>query len=373
MVWSQHFSWMFRRLLPVLIGFCALIAATDAFAQSSIARAANAASGQSLRDAVEQVQKELVDREVLGWTGQGGGALGAGASPSGRMRGSDHDALRLQSPDPNNYAWDTREASAFGSGTYAMPGTMLGGQVKLSFFAGYNWLSLDLKNGGGNILDTDNGQFGKARNESGLVGGSLLWAQGNTYALASIVGMWGETKLSDAVDFCTGPGLGCPLRRYNFDTRGFTGSLTAGHVISLSPSPTGPKLDLRGVTGYTRNAGDTFANFQGDEQTWTFSTWTLTGAATLFANLPMENAAVVRPYIQGYVRQELDYRNKLRFAMHDGETGTVNFDQAHLYGGVDAGVTYALGSMSIGAAIYYEASGDERTLGGRVGMSWKLN
>jgi hypothetical protein len=40
---------------------------------------------------------------------------------------------------------------------------------------------------------------------------------------------------------------------------------------------------------------------------------------------------------------------------------------------VDAGLTYALGKMTLGAAIYYEGSADERTLGGRLGASWKLN
>lgn len=378
MIGSRYFNRCFCRLLPVLLSTYVLLSVSDALAQSSVGRAANSATGQSLRDAIEQVQNDLIDRDVFGGAGQGGsgqgaGALGATASPTARLRRSDHDALEVPTPDENNYAWDTREASAFGTGSYTLPGIVLGGQVRLSFFAGHNWLSLEMKNGGGNILDTDNGQFGKAANQSAIVGGTMLWAHGSTYALTTIVGMWGNTTLRDAIDFCNGPGLGCPLRRYNYDTRGFLGSLTAGHVYSLSPSPTGPKLDLRSAAGYTRNIGDTFANFQDDEQTWTFSTWTLTGSATLFANMPLENAAVLRPYVQGYVRHEIDYRNKLRFALHTGETGTVLFDQAHTYGGVDAGLTYALASMTLGAAVYYEGSGDERTLGGRVGMSWKLN
>jgi len=130
---------------------------------------------------------------------------------------------------------------------------------------------------------------------------------------------------------------------------------------------------VRAVGSYVRNVGDTFANFQDDEQTWTFSTWTLTGSATLFANIALQNLAILRPYVQGYLRQEMDYRNKLRFELNTGETGTVQFDQAHLYGGIDAGLSYVLGNMTLGAAVYYEGSGDERTLGGRVGMSWLFN
>lgn len=370
---SRHLSRLFYRLLPAFIGSLALLAATDAVAQSSVGRAANAAAGQSLRDVIEQVQKELIDRDVLGSSGQSSMVLGAGASPSGRLRRSDHDALRVQSVDENNYAWDTREASVFGTGSYTVPGVVLGGQVRFSVFAGHNWLSLDMKNGGGNILDTANGQFGEARNQSAIVGGTMLWSQGSTYALTTVVGMWGDTSLRDAIDFCNGPGLGCPLRRYSYDTRGFLGSLTVGQVLPISSSPSGPKLDVRAVGSYVRNVGDTFANFQDDEQTWTFSTWTLTGSATLFANIALQNSAILRPYVQGYLRQEMDYRNKLRFELNTGETGTVQFDQAHLYGGVDAGLSYVLGKMTLGAAVYYEGSGDERTLGGRVGMSWLFN
>ncbi len=48
-------------------------------------------------------------------------------------------------------------------------------------------------------------------------------------------------------------------------------------------------------------------------------------------------------------------------------------DQDHFYAGVDAGLTYTQGNTTFGAAIYYEASGDERTLGGRLGLSQKLD
>lgn len=350
-----------------LAGISLLFAASDVFAQSSVGRAANTATGQSLRDAVEQIQQEIIDREVFG---EAGAFLGAGAAPGGRLRGSRHDALEVSGPDTENFAWSTREASAFATGSYTMPGVVMGGQLKLSIFGGYNWLSLKMKNGGGNTLSTADGQFGEAENESGIVGAIALWSRKNTYLTAAVVGMWGETTLTDAIDFCGPP---CIARRYQFDTAGFVTSATAGQVFALSGSPAGPMLDLRGSLGYTQNTGDTFANFQGDEQTWTFSTWTLTGSATLFANVPLQNASVLRPYVQAYVRQELDYRNKLHFHLNNGEVGNVYYDQAHTYGGADLGLTYAIGKMTLGAALYYEASADDRTFGGRVGASWKLN
>jgi hypothetical protein len=362
----------------LLIALFVTIFSSEVLAQSSVGRAANAATGQSLRDAVEQNQKDFIDNEVLGPSAGGapggaGAALGAGASPTGRLRRSDHDPTKVPFVDENNYAWSTREASVFGTGVYTMPGTVLGGQLKVSIFGGHNWLSLEMKNGGGNILDTANGQFGKASNESVIVGGTALWAQKNTYVLASVVGLWGETSLSDAIDFCDTPTPGCHLRRYDYDTSGFIGTLTAGHVFALSASPTGPMLDLRASGSYTQNIGNTFANFEGDLQKWTFSTWTLTGSATLFSNIPLQNSALLRPYLQGYVRQEIDYRNKLAFNLIAGGSGIVLYDQAHTYGGVDLGLTYTLGNMTLGSAIYYDASADESTLGGRLGISWKLN
>ena len=384
-VWCVSMAWT-RRLPIGLFAFAMLGLAlpSGAMAQSSVGRAANTATGESLRDAVDQQQNEALNSSGVGAGGSGAGAaIGAGASPTGRLRSSSHDALKLQNPpDENNYAWKTKEASVFGTGVYTLPGTVLGGQMKVSIFGGQNWLSLEMKNGGGNFLDADNNQFGKARNESILFGGTALWSQNNTYIVGTMVGMWGQTSLTDAVDFCNesppaGPG-GCPARHYSYDTSGFTGSLTAGQVFPLSKSASGPMLDLRAAVGYTQNTGESFFNFEGDEQKYKFSTWTLTGSATLFWNITQSNAALLRPYIQGYVRQEIGYNNKLHFTIAfpdpgDPKSGLVHWDQAHTYGGVDLGATYTLGKMTLGAAAYYDMSADDRTFGGRLGASWKLN
>jgi hypothetical protein len=357
---------------------------SGALAQSSVGRAANAATGQSLRDAVEQQQSEF-----LGTYGVGGGAgagIGGGASPTGRLRGSDHDALKVPltvPPDTENFAWRTKEASVFGTGVYTLPGAVLGGQMKVSIFGGHNWLSLEMKDGGGNVLDAN--QFGKARNESVLFGGTTLWSKGNTYALATVVGMWGDTSLTDSIDDC---GLGdndniCAAHRYNFNTKGFIGTATVGQVFPLSGA-SGPMLDLRGSISYTQNIGDAFLNEHApdppnplqdpDLQKYKFSMWTATVGATLYANIALQNSALLRPYVQGYIRQEIAYRNKLMF-LEAGTTdpGLVHYEQAHTYGGVDVGATYTQGKMTLGAAAYVDGSADELTFGGRLGASWKLN
>jgi outer membrane immunogenic protein len=357
----------------ILIGLSLAGVSSNVFAQSITGGPINAATGQSLTDAVSQNEKELIDREVLGGTPDGrNGATGAGGVttfPTGRLRGSDHDALKPQTDQ--SFSFRTRESSVFGNIVYTMPETVLGGQVKLNGFVGQNQVSLDLRSNGIAVLDPD--QSGSASNRSVIAGGTVLWSQKSTYALATLVGTWGQTTLKDSVDDCyQGPPAACNHNRYNFNTTGFIGTVTAGRIFDLGDAAA-PKLDLRGSVSYTNNAGDRFSNVFGDQQKYWFSTWTGSIGATLFSNVSLENNALLRPYIQGYARQEWGYRSGFDFAPVDEPAGTSRQDQAHLYGGVDAGLTYAVGNMTYGAAIYYEASGDQRTLGGRLGMSVKLD
>ena len=371
----------FRRAQAALIGLSSLFIASDALAQSSVAFPANAATGRSLNDAVTQNEKDFINREVLG-----GAIGGAGVFATGRLRASDHDGLRPRDDDPPTFAYETHEASAFANIVASVPGTVLGGQLKFSAFAGGNWLSLDLRSNAIAVLQPP--QFGSAENNSFIAGITALWALHSSYVVLTAVGALGQTRLVDSVDDCFPIDLntiGCHVNRYRFDTMGFIGSMTTGKVFDLAGA-SGPKLDLRGSIAYTQVTSDPFKNITkglpddptddggGFQQKYWFSTWTGTAAATLFANMPMENSALFRPYIQGYVRQEWDYRNTI--AATDPENGAVTragLDQRHLYGGLDAGFTYALDKMTVGAAIYYEASGDEATVGGRIGASWKLN
>jgi outer membrane autotransporter protein len=337
---------------------------------------ANAATGGSLADAVDQNQKDFIDREVLG-APDGGAAFGVVASPTGRLRTSDHDGLKPISD--TRFSYETDEASLFANVAIAAPGTVLGGQLKFSGFVGYNWLSLDLKSNAVAVLDPN--QSGSAENDSFIVGGTVLWALQDTYALATIVGAWGETRLVDSVDDCF-PG-GCNVNRYEFDTTGFIGTVTAGKVFDLAGA-SGPKLDLRGSVAYIDSNADPFTNIckagpgpaddcGGVVQDYTFSTWTGTASVTLFMNMTVQGSALFRPYIQGYVRQEWDYSNEIEATFPGGAIDHGAVDQSHTYGGVDAGLAYTLDKMTVGGAIYYEGSADEDTFGGRIGASWTLN
>ena len=335
-----------------------LLPASMALAQSSVGVNMNAATGRSTEDAITQNQKELLNSEGVGTAG---GLGGFSVFSTGKLRTSEHDGVGP--PAQDRYGFTTNEASAFGNLVHAIPGTVLGGQVKVSGFVGNNWLKLDLKSNANAILDP--GQFASARNESLFAGGSLLWAKQNTYALATLVGMWGETRLVDGADNVPA------VDRYSFNTSGFIGTLTAGQVFDLA-GPSGPKLDLRGSLGYTDHEGDWFNALGGFKQKYTFSTWTSTSTATLFSNVVTQTGGLLRPYVSGYVRQEFGYKNHLSVIDPGGAFISVVSDQAHTYGGLDAGLTYALNGMTVGAAVYTEFSGDERTVGGRLGANWQL-
>ena len=143
---SSRLSWLAAGLMPLAL----LLLGDDARAQSTQGPIANAATGRSLTDAVDRNQNDLINREVLGNPfaigASGGGSAGAGAGgfgtfSSGRLRASEHDGL----VGSRTYSFETTEASAISNAVYGVPGTVLGGQVKLSGFYGQNWLSLDLK------------------------------------------------------------------------------------------------------------------------------------------------------------------------------------------------------------------------------------
>jgi outer membrane immunogenic protein len=364
--------WIGTAFASLALSLCA----HDAVAQSSLGAPLNAATASSLNDAVRQNEKQLIDREVFGGGagGTGGGsASGLSVFSTGRLRGSDHEALRAVNGAPNvsdgPYPYDTTEYSTFGNVVVAIPGTILGGQLKLSGFVGHNVVSLDLKSDSVHILDEN--QSGSAFNHSLIAGGTLLWSLGNTYALATVVGSVGQSTLKDAVDDCYGSF--CHHNRYNFNTAGVIATVTAGQVFELA-GKSGPKLDLRGSLGYVHNVGDTFTNVFADQQKYTFSSWTGSGTATLFTNMTLPDGALLRPYIAGYIRQEWGYRNELEATRSDGLfLGEYLYQQKHVYGGIDAGLTYAQGDTTFGASLYYEGSGDERTVGGRLGFSQKLD
>jgi hypothetical protein len=344
------------------------------------------ATAAAIADAVRQNDNELINQEAFGNTAGGRGTAGRGATAgtsglilgsfaTGRLRGSEHGGLNIRPlentgvPDDGirkTFAFEVREGSALANVVVTAPGMVAGGTVKVSAFAGHNWLSLELKPNAENPAVP--GTIGGGRNESFIAGGSWLWAGQGTYVVATAVGTWGQSALVDKVgDFPN-------IHHYDFDTIGFVGTLNAGRTIPLAAGPAGPMLDLRAALGYVFNEADPFLNVFGNEFRSNLSAWNATASATVFTNI-VQNDAILRPFVQTYVRQEFAYDQKLKFSdTPGGEPHTLTaYQQRHTYGGADAGFTYTVRNMTFGASAYFEQSGSERTFGGRVRASWQLN
>jgi hypothetical protein len=359
----------FLLLLLISLG----LTSTGALAQSTQVVGLQQATARGIVDAVRQNEEELINHEVFGGSA-GGGALAIGVFPTGRLRTSDHDGLTIRPlvntgvPDDgirHTFSYKVDEGSAFGNAVITAPEKVLGGQLKFAGFVGGNWLSLDVVPNSANPGVP--GTIGSGRNESVIVGGTVLWFQQTNYVLATVVGSWGNTSLTDKVgDFPN-------VHNYKFDTSGFISSLTAGKVFPLAGT-SGPMLDLRGSVGYTQNQTDPFLNVFGDQFKVKFSSWTATAAVTVFQNITMQNSAVLRPFLQGYVRQEFGYDYKLAFTQSGSGAFTLTaYDQPHTYAGVDAGVSYVVKNMTLGASAYVEASSAERVFGARLRASWEFN
>lgn len=371
-------------LRGVAVLLAALVWSPNAFAQSAIGNPVNTATGRSLADAASHNLNEFLDQHGL--SGQGGGtagggggggpggaaavtgALGTGSMPSGRLRTTEHEGLKPASSQA--YSYNTGETSAFANLVVLIPGTVLGGQLKFSAMVGTNNVDVKLRSNIHAALDP--GQSGTGSNESLMAGGTALWSSGSTYALGSLIGFWGQTKLSDRVDACDASG--CNLQRYEFDTSGLMATVAAGQVFDFA-GPSGPKLDLRGTLAYIENKGDHIRSIFGFDQRWSFSTWTGTFGATVFTNVATSGGGILRPYLQAQVRQEWAYSDVLVARAVGGDealASTFKHEQNHTYGGLSAGVTYNLDRLTFGAAVYTDYSGDERTLGGRLGASLQL-
>jgi len=360
-------------LLSVFVG----LGSTSAFAQSTQLVAERQATAKSIADAVWQNEQALIDGEVFGGgsaTGRGGQLVGM--FTTGRVRASDHTGLDIRPvvtnpgvPDDgirHTFSFKTQESSLIGNVVFTAPELVNGGQVKVSGFVGGNWLSFELKPN--SVNPGIPGMIGSGGSEALIVGGSALWVRDGLYTLATVVGTWGRSHVTDFL------GDSPNIHGYNYDTSGFIGMLTAGKVFPLTANATGPQLDLRGTVAYNHNKNDPFLNVFGDQFIVRFSTWTGTAAATLFSNMSVPNGAVFRPYISGYVRQEFGYDYSLAFTQSGSGAYTLTkYDQNHLYGGVDIGMSYVIKNMTLGASIYFEASNDERTLGGRLRASWQFN
>lgn len=269
------------------------------------------------------------------------------ATPTGRLRHTDHDGLKEKSTGVNTGKFDVDEGSVFANVTYDLPGTYFGGKVRVNGLVGYNRLTQKYDIGG---AKTDIDAF--------IYGGSYLWSQGSFYSMSLIIGVSGE---ADA----TTPGAVAPGGTYDYDVSGYFTNSVIGYTFDWPGN--GWRFDTRVGLGHYDVSTNRFAFannagfIKGVSEAWNAS---ITG--TLFTLVDVDGGGVLRPYILASYKNVFDQEIEIK-----GDF-VAEFDQADDFGKVELGVDYAKGILTYGLAGYTEFSADENTFGARLGVSVKL-
>lgn len=271
--------------------------------------------------------------------------IGSFATPTGRLRHTEHDGLVDKATDTRTTGFDVNEGSVFANVSYDLPGTFFGGRVRVTGLAGYDRLTQDLD---GNLGSTDIDAF--------IYGGSYLWSKGSFYSMSLIIGVSGDADAWSAGALATGG-------KYNYDVSGYFTNSVYGYTFELQ----GPwKFDVRAGIGHYDVSTNSFefANgagiIKGVSEAWNAS---ITG--TLFTVFDY-NGGTMRPYLLASYKNVFDEKIDIK-----GDA-TASFEQANDYGKVELGFDYVQGMVTYGAAGYTEFSSDESTVGGRLGVSIKL-
>lgn len=280
-------------------------------------------------------------------------APGGLASPTGRLRHTNHDGMREKTSGQRTLAYDVDEGSVFGNVNYDLPGTWFGGKVRINALVGYGWMTQESDRLGGAVgFKTDL--------DSVFYGGSYMWSQGNFYTMSMIIGVSGEAD-----------GRGVGGLGFSYDYSGYFTNSVVGYTFQL---PSSYRFDLRGSLGHHDVSSDRFR--APDEQNpvdfpdgafikSVSEAWSISLTGTLFTLVEVEGG-VMRPYILGAYKNVFDEDIKIK-----GDF-TGSFEQANDYGKVEVGFDYVQGAVTYGAAAYTEFSADETTIGARLGASFKL-
>jgi len=214
-------------------------------------------------------------------------------------------------------------------------------------------------------------------------GATVTYSYKTTYFQGKFGGLWGNGTTNDSSVFG------------NFDTSGYEGSLTAGHVFTLfdarsfetrkmpvkapvTPQPVSGYLiglDVNGAVGtYSEQHGaftDTSGFINGAER---LRAWNVDAGARLFANV-INNGYVWTPYAAISVEQLVSFSHTLDVVAQAGQAADTLLFAApgHTYGGFQTGLS-VLDPKGIRYGIdgsYYKSSGLE-SVGGRVYVRFPL-
>lgn len=293
---------------------------------------ANAVSGGGR--SIEALGESVIQQQLMF------GGVGGFAGPTGRVRHTKHDGLVESATGHRLAASESDEASVFANASFDLPGTVFGGQVRISGLIGGNWLSQETS-------------FSDSQIDAIVYGGSYLWSYGSLYAMTLVIGLSGEVDNRTYGD------------RYNYDIAGYVANSVVGYTFRM---PENLSFDLRGSVGRYDVSGDSYvlAQFGGGRLGGAADAWNAALTGTLFTIVEIEGGGVIRPYVAATYKNVFDEDIELRGAL------TASLEQADDYGKVELGYDYVQGLMTLGAAAYTEFSADEHTFGARIAMSVKL-
>lgn len=267
------------------------------------------------------------------------GSPGTFVGPTGRLRRTSHDGLRVNGIARRASEFEVDEGSVFANGSYDIPGTVLGGRGRISGLVGYTRLEHE-----DIVIRTDI--------DSVVYGGSYLWSSGQFYAMTLVIGLSGEAEGSDGLD------------RFDYDVHGFFTNAVAGYTFNLAGAT---KLDVRAGVGYYDMKATSFVlpRFTSEAMGGFSEAWNASITGTLFT-LIETGGGTMRPYILASYKNVFDEEIRATGALE------ASFTQADDYGKAEVGFDYATGLVTYGAAAYTEFSADENTFGARLGISVKL-
>ena len=326
----------------------------------STVAASTFASALALTSTVEGIATGVI--ESLGFAPFSGSVI----FPSAQCRHTDHDGFRGRVNGVHfvGPSFDVDECSGVASGAYDLTksfGLPSNRTFKIGGFVGGQATNVDLDGGG-------NGD-----NDSFFVGYYSLYTL-NTFYLLSIGAFdTGQSDLSGA----TGVGNG------DYDTDGFVAGGAVGNVFTLFGSGTPGrgttfKADVRGGLSWSEHDGDSFTTGEGIRfGTSTFDVFSGSGSVTLFLERPLPSGAISKPYVKLGVKQWFDFENEVRIPAQNNFISSpkqvVHFSEDETFWNVEAGYLREMKKTSFQSSVFYDASGDTETVGGRIGMVFKLN
>lgn len=284
-----------------------------------------------------------------------------GPRANARCSHTDHSGVDFTATSPaftasgRTVGYDANECSIMASLEFDLTDKQIFGpstNFLLGVFGGYTHLDVDFDQS--DLARTLGVAGNDATNNAWLIGGYATVAHNGFYAVGSTAFMAGESRIQDHLSGASGA----------YDNHAYMISATAGKSIPLNDRL---NLDFRGSLQYVNHDGDAFTDSLGNVYGKSnLSYWQGQFGVGLFGNYTV-NDVVIRPYVRAALSTKFSYKNV-------SEVGGIRFDFDK---GDDVLVSLSAGStanltphLQLSGEVNGDFSGDETTLGGKLGLKY---